>query len=43
MTLDGFRSDDVYYDKMPEKPKREPNKVPYNIEQCFFLETKVTS
>ena len=42
MTLDGLRPDDVYYDKMPEKPKREAKTVPCNIEQYFFRETRLT-
>jgi transposase InsO family protein len=42
MTLDGFRPDDVYYDKKPEKPGREAKTVLRNIEQCFFCETKIT-
>ena len=42
MTLDGFRPDDVYYDNEPEKPKREAKKVPCNIEQHFFRETRIT-
>ncbi len=42
MTLDGIRPDDVYYDNKPDKPKRDAKKVPHNIEQHFFQETKVT-
>jgi putative transposase len=42
MTLDGLRPDDVYYDNKPDKPKRDAKKVPHNIEQHFFQETRVT-
>jgi transposase InsO family protein len=42
MTLDGFRPDDVYYSKKPEKPKRDAKTVPCNIEQHLFRETRVT-
>ncbi len=42
MTLDGFRPDDVYYDRKPEKPKRNAKTVPCNIVQCFFRETRIT-
>ncbi len=42
MTLDGIRPDDVYYDKKPEKPKRDAKTVPGNIEQHLFRETRVT-
>ena len=42
MALDGFRPDDVYYQKEPEKPKRGAKTVPYNIEQHFFRETRIT-
>ena len=42
MTLDGVRPDDVYYGTKPEKPKRDAKTVPYNIEQYFFRETRIT-
>jgi transposase InsO family protein len=42
MTLDGFRPDDVYYSKKPEKPKRDAKTVPCDIEQHLFRETRVT-
>ncbi|UCE50350.1 MAG: DDE-type integrase/transposase/recombinase [Phycisphaerales bacterium] len=42
MTLDGLRPDDVYYEKKPEKPKRDAKTVPCNIEQRFFQETRIT-
>ena len=42
MTLDGLRPDDVYYEKKPEKPKRDTKTVPCNIEQRFFQETRST-
>jgi len=31
MTLDGFRPDDVYYEKKPEKPKRNAKTVSCNM------------
>jgi transposase InsO family protein len=42
MTLDGLRPDDVYYNRMPEKPDRDSEIVPINIERYFFKETRVT-
>jgi transposase InsO family protein len=42
MTLDGFRPDDVYYDRKPKKPQRDSKTVPRNIEQHLFRETRVT-
>jgi len=42
MTLDGFRPDDVYYEKNPEKPKRDAKTVPCNIEHHRFQETRNT-
>jgi hypothetical protein len=42
MTLDGLRPDDVYYDKKPEKPKRDTKTVPRSIEQQLFRETRIT-
>ncbi len=42
MTLDGLRPDDVYYDKKPDKPKRDAKTVSCNIEQRFFRETRIT-
>ncbi len=42
MTLDGFRPDDVYYDRKPKKPQRDSKTVPRNIQQHLFRETRVT-
>jgi len=42
MTLDGIRPDDVYYNKKPEKPKRDSKRLPCNIEQHLFRETRTT-
>ena len=42
MTLDGLRPEDVYYDKKPEKPKRDSKRLPCNIEQHLFRETRTT-
>ncbi len=42
MTLDGIRPDDVYYDKKPEKPKRDSKTVPCHINQHLFRKTRVT-
>ncbi|TET65435.1 MAG: transposase, partial [Candidatus Aminicenantes bacterium] len=42
MTLDGIRPDDVYYDKKPEKPKRDSKTVPCHIQQHLFRETRIT-
>ena len=42
MALDGFRPDDVYYSRKPEKPKRDSKTVSSNIEQHLFQETRVT-
>jgi len=42
MTLDGLRPDDVYYDRKPDKLKRDAKAVPCNIEQRFFQETRIT-
>jgi transposase InsO family protein len=42
MTLDGFRPDDVYYDRKPKKPQRDSKTVPSNIQQHLFRETRVT-
>lgn len=42
MTLDGLRPDDVYYEKKPEKPKREAKTVPCSIEYHRFQETRIT-
>jgi putative transposase len=41
MTLDGFRPDDVYYDKKPDKPELNSKTVPSNIEQHYFRQTRV--
>jgi len=42
MTLDGLRPDDVYYEKKPEKPKRDAKTVPSNIEHRRFQQTRIT-
>ena len=42
MTLESLRPDDVYYDKKQEKPKRDSKKVPCNIEQRYFQQTRIT-
>ncbi len=42
MALEGFRPDDVYYDKKPEKPDRDAKTVPDNIDQHLFHETRIT-
>jgi putative transposase len=42
MTLDGLRPDDVYYEKKPEKPKRDAKTVQCNIEHHRFEETRIT-
>jgi len=42
MTLEGFRPDDIYYNKKPKKPKRDSKTVPCNIEQHLFRETRIT-
>ena len=42
MALLAFRPDDAYYEKKPEKPKRDAKTVPSNIEQSFFQETRIT-
>ncbi len=42
MTLDGLRPDDVYYNNKPDKPERDAKTVPYNIEQHFFRQTRIT-
>jgi transposase InsO family protein len=42
MTLDGIRPDDVYYEKKPEKPKRDAKTVPCSIEHHRFQETRIT-
>ena len=39
---DGFRPDDIYYNKKPKKPKRDSKTVPCNIEQHLFRETRMT-
>jgi len=36
-----FLKDKVYYEKKPEKPKRDSKTVPCNIEQHFFKETRI--
>jgi hypothetical protein len=41
MTLDGIRSDDVYYDKKPEEPQRDAKTVPTHVEEHLFQETRV--
>jgi len=42
MSLDGLRPDDVYYSEKPSKPERDSKRVPNNIEQHLFRETRVT-
>lgn len=42
MTLDGFRPDDVYFNKKPKKPERDSKTVPHHIERHLFKETRVT-
>jgi hypothetical protein len=32
----------VYYDRKPEKPKRDAKTVPCNIERHVFQETRLT-
>jgi len=41
MTLDGFRPDDVYYDRKSKKPHRDSKTVPRNIQQHLFRQTRV--
>ena len=41
MTLDGIRPDDVYYDNIPEKPKRDAKTIPCNIEQRYFCQGRL--
>jgi len=43
MTLEGLRPDDFYYDRKPEKPKRDAKTVPDNIERHVFVETRLTA
>jgi hypothetical protein len=43
MTLEGFRPDDLYYDRKPEKPKRDAKAVPCNVERRVFQETRITA
>ncbi len=40
MTLDGLRPDDVFYGNKPEMPGSDAKKVPPNIEQRFFSQTR---
>jgi transposase InsO family protein len=42
MTLEGFRPDDLYYDRKPEKPHRDSKTVPRNINRHVFPETRIT-
>jgi len=42
MTLEGFRPDDIYYNKKPKRPKRDSKIVPCHIEQHLFRETRIT-
>jgi len=42
MTLDGFRPNDVYYDRKPKIPQRDSKTIPSNIQQHLFRETRVT-
>jgi putative transposase len=43
MTLEGFRPDDFYYDRKPEKPNRQAKTLPNNIERHVFTETRITA
>jgi hypothetical protein len=43
MTLEGFRPDDLHYDRKPEKPKRDAKTVPSYIERHVFAETRLTA
>jgi transposase InsO family protein len=43
MTLEGLRPDDLYYDRKPDKPKRDAKTVPCNIECHVFQETRLTA
>jgi len=43
MTLEGFRPDDLYYDRKPEMPNRDAKTVPSNIERHVFAETRLTA
>jgi transposase InsO family protein len=43
MALEGLRPDDFYYDRKPEKPKRDAKAVPGNIERRIFRETRLTA
>jgi hypothetical protein len=39
MALNGLCTDDVYYERKPEKPDRDSKTVPSNIEQHLFRDT----
>jgi transposase InsO family protein len=43
MSLEGFRPDDLYYDRKPETPDRKAKTVPGNIERYVFRETRLTA
>jgi len=43
MTLEGFRPDDLYYNRKAEAPKPDAKTVPGNIERRIFAETRVTA
>jgi len=43
MTLEGLRPDDLYYDRKPEKPRRNAKTVRGNIERHVFRETRLTA
>lgn len=43
MTLEGYRPDDLYYDRKPEKPKRDAKAIPGHIERHVFAETRLTA
>jgi len=43
MTLEGLPPDDLYYDRKPEKPKRDAKTVPGSIERHIFAETRLTA
>jgi len=38
-----MRPDDLYYERKPEKPKRDAKTVPGNIERHVFAETRLTA
>ena len=42
MRLDRFRTDDVYYNTKPDKLEHCAKTVPYDIEQYYFRQTRIT-